>query len=228
MLTRPWFRASVVAVTAVALLLTASCSKADGKAVEVVSTKTECTPATTHLGSGKVTFRVVNKGTQPTELYVLTTSGATVGEVENVGPGTSRTLTATLGRGTYELSCKPGQTGKGIRTKITVTGDAINGGADQAHDVEVPLVAKDHVYVGAVPAIKAGQRVEFKLDNKGTTDHELEVFGPDGKALGEIGPTPKGKTGTVVLALAEPGAYLLKCGISDHAKRGMTRTFNVT
>jgi len=95
-------------------------SDAKGPQVEVVSTKTTCTPAQTAFTAGKVTFKVVNKGAEATELYVRDKSGGVVGEVENVGPGTSRTLTADLKAGDYQLSCKPGQTGDGITQPITV------------------------------------------------------------------------------------------------------------
>ena len=47
-----------------------------------------------------------------------------VAEVENIGPGTSRDMTADLAPGTYEIACKPGQTGDGIRAQLTVTGGA--------------------------------------------------------------------------------------------------------
>ncbi|MCU1350804.1 MAG: hypothetical protein JWM05_13 [Acidimicrobiales bacterium] len=221
------FSAGVIAL-ALVLAGTVACSSKDSNAIEVVSTKTACTPKTTELTAGKVTFEAVNKGDQTTELYVLEQSGKVVTEVENIGPGTSRTLTATLNPGRYILMCKPGQTGRGIRTTVTVTGHAVKAEASNRYDREVELTAKDHVYVGAVPTIKAGERVEFKLANKGIEEHELEVFGPDGTKLGEIGPTKAGATGEVIVELAKPGSYELRCGISDHAKRGMTRTFKVT
>jgi iron uptake system component EfeO len=110
----------VAAFSATALVSSACGSDDTGPAVEVVSTKTECTPATTAFRPGKVTFKIVNKGGDPTELYVYD-GEKVVGEVENVGPGSSRTMTVDLSEGTYELACKPGQTGSGIRQTITVS-----------------------------------------------------------------------------------------------------------
>jgi iron uptake system component EfeO len=45
-----------------------------------------------------------------------------MGEAENIGPSTSRDLVVELTPGRYEVACKPGMTGKGIRTPLAVTG----------------------------------------------------------------------------------------------------------
>jgi uncharacterized cupredoxin-like copper-binding protein len=98
---------------------------ASSGSVAVTATDSTCEPATTTLPAGDTTFSVTNKGTETTELYVYAASGdaftKVVGEVEDVAPGTSRQLSAQLSAGTYELACKPGQSGDGIRTKITVS-----------------------------------------------------------------------------------------------------------
>ncbi|HEU4675094.1 MAG TPA: cupredoxin domain-containing protein [Motilibacteraceae bacterium] len=100
-------------------------TSASGGSVAVTATDSTCEPATTTLPAGDTTFSVTNKGTKTTELYVYAASGdaftKVVGEVEDVAPGTSRQLSAQLSAGTYELACKPGQSGDGIRTKITVS-----------------------------------------------------------------------------------------------------------
>lgn len=104
---------------------TSTSTGASSDAVAVTATDSTCEPATTTLPAGQTTFSVTNKGTKTTELYVYAASGdafsKVVGEVEDVAPGTSRQLSAQLSAGTYELACKPGQSGDGIRTKITVS-----------------------------------------------------------------------------------------------------------
>jgi iron uptake system component EfeO len=53
-----------------------------------------------------VKLSVRNSGSAATELYVYE-EGKVLTEVENVGPGTSRTLSAELRSGkSYELACK--------------------------------------------------------------------------------------------------------------------------
>ena len=108
-------------------LLTAGCA-ADAEAenavkVAVTATDDRCELDRADLPGGSTTFVVTNRGCKVTEIYVYGQDGdaftKVISEVENIGPGTSRDLTVTLGGGTYEVACKPGQQGDGIRTKIT-------------------------------------------------------------------------------------------------------------
>ncbi|MFD8071165.1 iron uptake system protein EfeO [Streptomyces sp. NPDC059718] len=111
----------VVAVTAV----TGCAEKADGKAsdaVTVTATDTKCEVSRTTFPAGHVQLAVENKGSKVTEVYVYTPSDKIVTERENIGPGTKATITAEIKAGTYEIACKPGMKGDGIRQKITVTG----------------------------------------------------------------------------------------------------------
>jgi uncharacterized cupredoxin-like copper-binding protein len=205
-----------------------SCGSSGGAAVKVTSSATECRVADTSLAAGKLTFEVVNQGKDVTELYVFGPADRVLAEVENVGPGTSRRLSANLKAGTYTLACKPGQKGDGIRQSITVSGRGGGAGASSAHDREIDVQAKEYSF--ALPSdlvVEKGEAIEFKLTNAGTMDHEFEVFGPDGKALGEVGPTKPGKSGQVVLEFDDAGSYTYVCGLEDHEKRGMKGAFTV-
>lgn len=51
----------------------------------------------------------------------------------------------------------------------------------------------------------AGSTYTFEFTNQGTLEHEMEVFGPDATALGEVGPTKVGATGKVTIELSRPG-----------------------
>lgn len=113
----------VVAVTAV----TGCAEKADAdatgsNAVTVISTDSKCEVSKTTFASGKITISAQNKGSKVTEVYVYTPSDKIVTERENIGPGTKATITAEIKAGSYEIACKPGMKGDGIRQKITVTG----------------------------------------------------------------------------------------------------------
>jgi len=102
----------------------AACSSgggATGEAIAVTSGATDCRVAETTLSAGKHTFQVENTGKQATEVYVYSAGDKVVAEKENIGPGTKAKFTVTLAAGSYELACKPGQTGSGIRQAITVT-----------------------------------------------------------------------------------------------------------
>jgi len=111
-----------VALSACSSASTSATSATGGGAgpVTVTATDTACTPSSTNLTAGTVTLRLKNTGSRVNELYVLRGDGSIAGERENVGPGTSAELTVDLPAGSYTLQCKPGMSGAGIRTAVTV------------------------------------------------------------------------------------------------------------
>lgn len=94
--------------------------KADGEIV-INATDTACPTDTKTVTAGSYKIKVVNGGKQVTEVYVYGSGGAIAGEVEDVAPGLTRDFTVDLKPGQYELACKPGMKGNGIRTPLTVT-----------------------------------------------------------------------------------------------------------
>lgn len=93
----------------------------DSTRVTVESGAASCDLSTTSAPAGTVVFTVTNTGDDVTEFYLYEADGeAVVGEVENIGPGLSRDLTARLDAGTYVTACKPGMVGEGIRGSFTV------------------------------------------------------------------------------------------------------------
>ncbi len=215
-------------VAAAATVLVAACGGTDGTpVVQLTASNDSCVSASTELDAGKTTFRIRNAGDQVTEVYIYAKGDRVVTERENIGPGTSADLTADLTAGTFEIACKPGQKGDGIRQTITVTG---KGGAAQptSSDLEVHVTAVDFGFEGLDSLdVHAGARVKFEMTNKGTVEHEFEVFGPDGEVRGEVGPTAVGEEGDVVLDLDQRGTYRYVCGIEDHEQQGMAGTFEV-
>ncbi|MEU1469804.1 iron uptake system protein EfeO [Streptomyces sp. NPDC005761] len=113
--------ATVAALTAV----TGCAEKSDGKgegAVQVVAKDDSCDVSKTKLPAGHVELAVENKGSKVTEVYVLFPDDRIVAERENIGPGTKATITAEIKAGSYEIACKPGMKGHGIRQKVEVSG----------------------------------------------------------------------------------------------------------
>ncbi len=193
----------------------------------MTATDDACKVAKTELAAGASTFAVKNAGSDVTEVYVYGHGDEVEGEVENVGPGTTRNLNVDLTEGEYQVACKPGMKGDGIRTKVTVTGSG--GTATPEPTATVRVKAIDYAYEGiAGVELGKGATVEFVLKNDAPAEeHELEVFGPDGKAIGEVGPTEPGRTGRVVLTLPRAGTYEVRCGIDHHAEKGMRGSFTV-
>ncbi|MFJ4673515.1 cupredoxin domain-containing protein, partial [Kitasatospora purpeofusca] len=121
-----------LAVTTAAL---AGCSqkKDDGTAADAVkvnATDTACEVSRTTFPAGHVSIDIANKGSKVTEVYVYAAGDRIVTERENIGPGTRATITAEIKAGSYEVACKPGMVGDGIRQRITVTGDGSAAPAD--------------------------------------------------------------------------------------------------
>ncbi len=229
---------TLLIVLALATSMTACGDDGDTKGasgtIAVKASDSTCEVAKTQFTAGdKVTFDVENTGKDTTEVYVYGKGSdgdfdKVVSEVENIAPGTSRDFSVTLTGGDYEVACKPGQKGDGIRTSIEVAGET--GKSDAAYDREIKIEATDYAFKGLEGfTAKVGEKIEFKLENKGTThQHEFEVLGPDGKDLGEVGPTDPGKDGEVILEFKTAGTYTYLCGIDDHADRGMKGTFVVS
>jgi len=220
---------SVAALVALGCAAVACTSSSTSKAAVVVtSTDTQCAPARTRLDAGELTFRIMNKGKETTELYVFGAGDKVLSEVENVGPGTSRTLTVNLAAGDYQLGCKPGQKGNGIRTPITVVGKggAVGAGTKPAgRDVEV--IAIDYAFNLSDPGVKAGETIRFEMKNTGAQPHDFQVLGPDNTLVGEIDQTDPGKTGSATFTFDKPGRYRYFCDVSDHQSRGMKGTLTV-
>ena len=107
---------------------------APADALAVTSTATGCEVSSSSAGSGTLAFSVTNGGSEVTEFYLLASDGLRiVGEIENVAPGATRTLTVTAQPGDYLTLCKPGMIGEGIgRSAFTVTGDAVAATGDDA------------------------------------------------------------------------------------------------
>jgi iron uptake system component EfeO len=94
----------------------------DSRTISVTSSDDACDLTADTAPAGNVVFKVRNTGSKVTEFYLYAKDGKRiVGEVENVGPGLSRSLVVNMAAGSYVPACKPGMTGKGIRSTFTVT-----------------------------------------------------------------------------------------------------------
>jgi iron uptake system component EfeO len=105
----------------------AGCSKDEpnssgASALTVTASDTACEVDKKQLAAGANTMKITNSGSKITEVYLYTAQGQIVTERENIGPGIGADVTFEVAAGDYEVACKPGQTGDGIRQKVTVTG----------------------------------------------------------------------------------------------------------
>ncbi|MEV5841565.1 iron uptake system protein EfeO [Streptomyces sp. NPDC051985] len=114
------------AATAAALTALSACTAKsdakDGDAIKVTAADSKCETSTKSVPAGHVTLAIENTGSKATEVEILFPDDRIVSEKENIGPGTKYTLTAEVKAGSYEIACRPGMKGHGVRQKLTVTG----------------------------------------------------------------------------------------------------------
>ena len=166
-------RIALLAVGVLTALATTACAGADDQrdggrkatgTVAVADSDDACDVTDTDLPAGTHTFRVMNKGSKITEFYVYGDGDRVLAEVENIAPGVTRDVLAQLPAGSYEAACKPGMTGNGLRTALTVTGKAAPSPDNEALAQAGPeyqafvrtqtaqLLAKTTAFVAAVKA----------------------------------------------------------------------------
>ncbi|MEU5641964.1 iron uptake system protein EfeO [Streptomyces milbemycinicus] len=121
---------AVTAIAAVASLAAVSgcAEKSDAKgsdAIRITASDDKCEVSKTKFPAGHVKLAVENKGSKVTEVYVYAPGDRIVTERENIGSGLKASITAEIKAGTYEIACKPGMKGDGIRQKVTVTGGKV-------------------------------------------------------------------------------------------------------
>ena len=87
----------------------------------MTATDDACRLSATTAAPGSIAFTVTNEGSKVNEFYVYSGGTDIIGEVENIGPGLTRTLTVDdVVAGDYVTACKPGMSGDGIRADFTV------------------------------------------------------------------------------------------------------------
>ncbi|MDQ2709235.1 MAG: EfeM/EfeO family lipoprotein [Actinomycetota bacterium] len=142
-------------------------------AIAVAASDTACALSKPEAPAGAITFSITNSGAKVTEFYLYGAGDHIVGEVENIGPGLSRTLLVELpDGGGYTAACKPRMVGTGIRTPFTVTGQAARATDTNAKLAEATASYRRYVTAqvdALVPkteefanAVKAGKTDEAK------------------------------------------------------------------
>jgi len=226
-------RRVVLAAPIVALLALGACStESADSTVAVTGTNDACAIDSDVVDAGKVGFEFVNDSNDVNELYVLEADGDTLGEVENVTTGTSRTLTIDLVAGDYLVRCKPGQIGDGFESMFTVTGEG--GTAPAETDREIAFRASDFTYENLdLTGITTGDTIRFAMNDVGGQAHEFEVLDPAGEPIGEVAATDPGESGGATMTFTSPGVFTYQCILVDpatgkpHSELGMIGTFEV-
>lgn len=199
---RPRALGAAAGISLVALALAGCVAKADTAAgsLSVDSTDDTCAVSAGTATSGSLTFDVKNSSSKVSEFYLLADDGLRiVGEVENIAPGASRTLTVVAQPGEYFTVCKPGMIGEGVgKSAFSVTGDAIEATGDDAEQLAeaVDLYAafvKEQV-AQLVPAVDEFVAAYVAGDDEtarglfASTRVSYERIEPIAEALGDLDP----------------------------------------
>jgi high-affinity iron transporter len=144
---RPWVVAGVLVVVpalaagvTVAALPAAATSAADA----VTVSRTDCAPEWSTAQPGTQTITVTNNSGLAGEINLDDASGAVIGELETIGPGTAAPLTATLGTGTYTFRCFMGSQSVTASQPVTVSANSQNTGTTVSAPVAVkPVTPND-------------------------------------------------------------------------------------
>ncbi|MFE9446142.1 iron uptake system protein EfeO [Streptomyces sp. NPDC006602] len=121
-------RVPAALAAAAALAAVSGCTEKSGgdakgsDAIVVTASDTACEVSKKEFPAGHVQLAVENKGSKVTEVYLLFPDDRIVTERENIGPGTKADIAAEVKAGDYEIACKPGMKGDGIRQKVKATG----------------------------------------------------------------------------------------------------------
>ena len=150
----------VIAVAAVAgcAAPTNNPSSLSSETVDVRAGDHACVLSSGEARAGTLTFNVTNIGAQVTEFRLQSGDKRIVGEVENIGPSTTRGLVVQLADGKYTAVCKPG-IADGAQTPFTVTGSAPR--PVDTHGEVVDAVAQYKRYAVAQVAALVPKTQEF-------------------------------------------------------------------
>lgn len=198
----------------------ADAQEGTGGAIAVSATDTTCEVARTTAPAGTIEFTVTNAGTTVNEFYVYAEGDRIVGEVENIGPGLTRTFHVALAQpGTYETACKPAMVGDGIRGEFTVTGASAAPSSDDASLSAATAEYQRYVAAEAdaflqrttefVALVKAGQVDEAKALYP-VARSSWERIEPVAGSFGDLDPRIDGREDVLEEGMAFTGYHRLE------------------
>ncbi|MBY8856117.1 FTR1 family protein [Nocardia sp. CA2R105] len=128
----------LVPVLAAGIAIALLPSSSNGSVQAVSISDSSCAPEWKSGKSGMQTFAIQNKTSKAGEINLLDAGGAIVGEIETIGPATTADMTATLGNGSYTITCL--MSGKPKTTSPTVQ---VSGASGDAPPSVKPVTADD-------------------------------------------------------------------------------------
>ncbi|WP_319944610.1 iron uptake transporter permease EfeU [Nocardia macrotermitis] len=128
----------VIPVAAAGIAIALLPSSSSGSIQAVTITDSSCASDWKSGKSGTQTFAIQNKTSKAGEINLLDAGGSIVGEIETIGPATTADMTATLGNGSYIITCL--MSGKPKATSPTVQ---VSGASGSTPPAVKPVTADD-------------------------------------------------------------------------------------
>jgi uncharacterized cupredoxin-like copper-binding protein len=107
---------------------------------------------------------------------------------------------------------------------------ACNGGGSAPTTASSKTIAVDAAEFAFTPNkfdAKAGDKLTFKITNKGTLDHSFVIAGPDGVVITRTD-VKLGGTVSLDFTPTKAGAYQISCDVPSHKDSGMVGALTVT
>ncbi|HET9254358.1 MAG TPA: iron uptake system protein EfeO [Pseudonocardiaceae bacterium] len=184
-------------VAAAACTPTSSANNSPAGHIMVKAGEKTCEVSATALNSGRHTFTIENTADRVSEVYIYGAGDQVISEAENVKPAATRDLIVDLPAGKYQVACKPGMVGSGIRTALTVSGPSIAAGPADARlqasvasyrsYVETEAQALVDTTAAFTAAVRAGNIDQAKSLYPAARTH-YERIEPIAEAFGDLDP----------------------------------------
>jgi iron uptake system component EfeO len=193
-----WMAVGVVVIAAAAACTsTSSTNNSSAGHVMIKAGERACDVSTSALNSGRHTFTIENTADRVSEVYIYGAGDQVMGEAENIKPDASRDLVVDLPAGKYQVACKPGMVGSGIRTALTVSGSNAParpvdaqlqaGVASYRNYVETEAQALVDTTAAFTAAVKAGNIDQAKSLYPAARTH-YERIEPIAESFGDLDP----------------------------------------
>jgi high-affinity iron transporter len=127
---RPWTVAGVLIVVpalAAGVTIAALPAAAAASTTTIKVSGSACASGWDSATGGTQTFEVDNESGKAGEVMLVNSGGAIVGEIENLGPATTASMTATLGSGSYNFRCLMNTGSAATSASVQVTGKTSSG-----------------------------------------------------------------------------------------------------
>ena len=90
----------------------------------------------------------------------------------------------------------------------------------------IPVETSEFAFAPNKFDAKVGDKLTFKITNKGTLDHSFVITGPDGAVISRVD-VKLGTPASLDFTATKAGVYQISCDVPGHKESGMVGTLTV-